>query len=280
MSDTRVAVILVNWRAPALTLVAVRRVFEQTLAPAHVFVVENGSGDDSEAVLRAGLSAYGDRATLILNDRNLGFGAGCNTALRRAVEADFAYCWLLNNDADPDSNCLAALVATAERTPCVGAVGSRLFDPALPGEAHYGSWMNPATLTSYPLHDPGEIARHRFAWLTAASLLLSSEALRRVGLFDEHYFMYWEDADLNARLRAAGFVLAGAAGAGVAHAAGTSSAGMATRRYVWHLQSQRRWLGKHHPWRIGMSAWLRARYLLKAALDRDISRFQALMRSR
>lgn len=280
MSGTRVAAIIVNWRAPAMTLAAVRRVFDQTLAPAHVFVVENGSGDGSEAALRAGLAAYGDRATLVVNDQNLGFGGGCNAALRHAVAADYTYCWLLNNDAEPVPGCLAALVATAEDTPNVGAVGSRLFDPTAPDDAHYGSWMSPVTLTSYPLHAPDEIARHRYAWLTAASVLLSTAALRTVGLFDEDYFMYWEDADLNARLRASGYALAGAAGAGVAHVAGTSSAAMATRRYVWHLQSQRRWLRKHHAWRIGMSAWLRARYLLKAMIDRDLGRLSALARAR
>lgn len=277
MSGARVAAIIVNWRAPVMTLAAVRRAFDQTLAPAHVFVVENGSGDGSEAVLRAGLAAYGHRATLIVNDDNLGFGGGCNAALRPAVAADYAYCWLLNNDAEPEPGCLAALVATAEHTSNVGAVGSRLFDHTAPEDAHYGSWMNPVTLTSYPLHAPGDIARHRYAWLTAASLLLSTAALQAIGLFDEAYFMYWEDADLNARLRAAGYTLTGAADAGVAHVAGTSSAAMATRRYVWHLQSQRRWLRKHHAWRVGMGAWVRARYLLKAATDRDGARFQALI---
>lgn len=277
MSSTRVAVIIVNWRAPSMTLAAVNRAFEQTLGPAHVFVVENGSEDGSEAALQAGIAAYGDRATLVVNDCNLGFGGGCNAALRQVIAADYAYCWLLNNDAEPVPGCLAALVTVAEDTPNVGAVGSRLFDPATPGEAHYGSWMNPVTLTSYPIHAPEEIARHRFAWLTAASLLLSTEALRKIGLFDEEYFMYWEDADLNARLRAAGYALTGAAGAGVSHVAGTSSSAMATPRYVWHLQSQRRWLRKHHPARWMTASWVRARYLLKAAIDRDGARFQALL---
>lgn len=277
MPDARVAVVIVNWRAPTMTLNAIRSVQVQTLAPAHVYVIDNGSDDGSAAWLEARIRKMGGSVTLIANDENLGFGGGCNVALRSAIAAGYDYCWLVNNDAEPVANCLSALVAVAERTPRVGAVGSRLVDPQHPAAGHYGSWMHPLTLISYLIYAPADIADHRCCWLTAASMLLSTDALRDVGLFDEAFFMYWEDADLGTRLRAAGYTLAAAPDSLVLHTAGTSSAGMTTRRYVWHLQSQRRWLAKHHPVKIGMAPILKAKYLIKAILDRDLGRFRALL---
>ena len=275
----RVAVILLNWRAADMTLTAVARVFEQTRQPDHVFVVENGSGDNSETLLRVGLAAYGDRVTLFVNRDNLGFGGGCNTALRTVLDADYAFCWLLNNDAEPAPSCLAHLVAAAARFPSTGAVGSLLDNPIQPGHAHFGSYVHPLTLVSYLLHRPDDIDAHRYAWLTAASLLVSVSALRRVGIFDERYFMYWEDADLSMRLRKAGYRLVAEPQALVTHTAGTSSQSITIRRYQWHLASQRLWLRKHHPLGRAMGPVLHAKYLLKALIDRDLGRFRALLTS-
>jgi len=273
------AVIILNWRAPNMTLRAVTGVFDQSLRPRRVFVVENGSGDDSAAILARGLSEYGSRATLLVNNRNLGFGGGCNTALREILASDYAYCWLLNNDAEPEPECLANLVATADDTPSIGAVGSLIIDPNASESDHFGSWLHPFMLVSRAMREPGEMARHRFAWMTAASLLISTAALRQVGLFDERYFMYWEDADLNMRLRAAGFAIAAAPAARVKHLAGTSSHHLATRRYLWHFASQRLWLRKHHPLGVAMIPLLRAKYLLKAGLDRDLERLKSLLKA-
>lgn len=277
MPEYRVAAVILNWRAAEMTLRAVSGVFAQTRRPEHVFVVENGSGDDSEAALRAGLAIYGDRVSMLVNRANLGFGGGCNTALRSILGRDFDACWLLNNDARPMPDCLAHLVAAAGENPSTGAVGSMLFDPAAAAEVHYGSRLDPVALVSHYLVRPGEIDEHRFAWLTAASLLISVPALQDVGLFDERYFMYWEDADLSMRMRRAGYRLVVAPDALVAHVAGTSSHDMAVRRYQWHLASQRLWLRKHHPLGRAMGPVVHAKYLLKALIDRDFPRYRALL---
>lgn len=277
--DVRIAVVVLNWRAPAMTLRAIERAFGQTREPDHIFVVENGSGDDSETVLRAGLAPYGDRCTLLSNYDNLGFGGGCNTALRCILDQDYDFCWLLNNDAVPSPTCLAELCDTATRTSLIGAVGSLLFDPAKPGADHYGSRLNPVTLISHSLGSLDDVESYRYGWLTAASLLVCVSALRHVGIFDERYFMYWEDADLSMRLRAAGYSLVAEPKARVAHVAGTSSQDMITRRYQWHLASQRLWLRKHHPLGVIMAPVISAKYLLKALIDRDLSRFRALLSS-
>lgn len=279
-ANASVAVVLVNWRAAAMTLEAVERCFAQTRPPEQVFIVENGSGDGSAATLAQGLARYGDRATLIVNPDNRGFGGGCNPAIEAALLAGFRYVWLLNNDAEPDPGCLAALLrAAAGHAEPVGAVGSFLLDPAGEHAPHFGSWMDPMTLACGAVAAAADLARP-YAWCTAASLLLDARALRDVGGFDTGFFMYWEDADLNLRLRKAGHAVLCAADARVSHHAGTSSAAIPVQRYLWHFDSQRRFLAKHHSRPRRARAVLRAKYLLKALIDRDMKRFAALYRRR
>ncbi len=273
----RVAVVLVNWRAAEMTLRAVDAVFEQTRAPDHVFVVDNGSADGSAETLRLALAGRAGRASLLVNERNLGFGGGCNPAINAALAGGFSHIWLLNNDAVPEAGCLAALLdAASAASGRVGAVGSLLIDPAGHHEPHFGSWMRPAALTCGNVEAQGDLDRP-YAWCTAASLLLDAGALADVGAFDEGFFMYWEDADLSQRLRAAGYRLVCAPAARVLHEAGSSSTSIPVQRYLWHFASQRRFLRKHHRhYRLALF-WLRGKFLLKALFDRDLARFRALL---
>lgn len=272
-----VAVILVNWRTPDMTLRAVESVFLQSRPPEHVFVVDNGSGDGSVEVLREALGLMLERTTLVVNSDNRGFGGGCNPAITAALAAGYRYVWLLNSDAVPESTCLAALVRTAQAADQpLGAVGSLLVDTTGLHKPHYGSWMRPGALTCGNVEQPDDL-NHGFAWCTAASLLLDCTAISVVGGFDEGFFMYWEDADLNMRLRNAGFALLCAPDARVTHDAGTSSADIPVQRYLWHFDSQRRFLTKHHKLPAIARTLLRCKFLLKALYDRDTSRFRAIL---
>lgn len=275
-----VAVVLVNWRAADMTLRAVESVYRQSRPPEHVFVVDNGSGDGSVEVLREALGRTAERATLIVNDDNRGFGGGCNPAIMAALSGSYRYVWLLNNDAVPEPTCLAALVHTAQAADHpVGAVGSLLVDTTGLHNPHYGSWMRPGALTCGNVEQPDDLDR-RFAWCTAASLLLDCKALEVVGGFDERFFMYWEDADLNMRLRDKGFAILCTPDARVIHDAGTSSASIPVQRYLWHFESQRLFITKHHKFPTVSSICLRSKFLLKALYDLDISRFVALAAKR
>jgi GT2 family glycosyltransferase len=271
---------LINWRAPEMTLRAVEAVFDQTHPPDHVFVVENGSGDGSADFLRAALDRWPNRASLLVNERNLGFGGGCNPAIEAARAGGFSHIWLLNNDATPAPNCLEALLdAALQARGRLGAVGSLLVDPSGGQAPHFGSWMRPAALTCGSVEAPHDLKRP-YAWCTAASLLLDVQAIAEVGAFDEGFFMYWEDADLNLRLRNAGYEIVCAPGARVLHEAGSSSASIPVQRYIWHFTSQRRFLRKHHRHTRSALLWLRWKFLLKALLDRDLPRFRALVAQR
>ena len=263
-----VAAVLVNWRQPQRTIEAVHALARQTIRP-NIVVVDNGSGDDSVIVLRAALP----NALIVARDDNGGFGAGCNAGIELAMSMGVDYVWLLNNDATPEKHCLEYLLARACNDPKTGVVGARIREPKGTVIDHAGCVMSPLTFNcSYTLSE-AEMAEHRYAWITGASMLLSMHAIKKVGAFDTGYFMYWEDADLCYRLRRAGFTMAVAQQAIVEHEAGTSSNQMRIKRFQWHLESQLRWVKRSYlivPYGLTL---VYLRHLFKSVLTRDWDRF-------
>lgn len=121
-----VRVVIVNWRNPALTLRAARSVAPQLGSGDHLVLVDNGSGDDSVAVIGGGLDALrgaaaGARVSLVESPVNAGFGAGVAAGAGGADEDAIA---LLNNDAIVDDGYLDALLAPLGTTRGGAEVGA------------------------------------------------------------------------------------------------------------------------------------------------------------
>ncbi len=262
-----------------MTLSAVKAVLYQSFEVEKIFVVENGSEDESPVVLTDGLLPYDPKTRLLINRKNLGFGAGCNTALREILKADYDFVWLLNNDASPIVDCLQSLIRKAQSFKEIpGIVGSWLVDPDKHVEGHYGSWMNPLTMICGSVTDERQLESLNYSWVTAASMLISIPALREVGIFEERFFMYWEDADLNMRMREKGLKITAEEKAVVFHSAGTSSAKSLLSRYIWHFQSQFLWLSRHHRRSFLSRLLLIAKFLTKSLWDLDFRRLRGLVK--
>jgi len=147
------------------------------------------------------------RMILIQTGANLGYAGGNNVGIRYALKHKAEYVWLLNNDTVVDKVSLGALVSTAIRDSKVGAVGSVLyyFDEPCCIQVWGGGKVN--RWLGISRHWVRPTPRQKIDYIVGASMLLSSAALKKVGLLDEAYFMYWEDTDLSFRLRRAGYRL-------------------------------------------------------------------------
>ena len=100
-----VHIVILNWNGWRLTLECLRSLQGLDYADTTIWVVDNGSTDDSLERLRdSGLAPR-----ILENGANLGFGAGCNPAIRRALAEGAEYVWLLNNDTCVDPGALAAI---------------------------------------------------------------------------------------------------------------------------------------------------------------------------
>lgn len=269
LAQARVAAILVNWRQPHRTIEAARALALQSVGVT-VVVVDNGSDDGSVDVIRTALPDV----FIVARSNNGGFGAGCNAGIEYAVSTSMDYVWLVNNDAIPNQRCLEYLLAKAVNNPNIGVVGARILDPTGTIEDHAGCVMNPLTLHCLYTMSEADMAKHRYAWITGASMLLSMRALQKIKTFDEGYFMYWEDADICYRLRQAGFTMAICTDAVVGHLAGTSSNQMSLHRYQWHMNSQVRWINKHYKFKSYGVMVVYMRHIIKSIFTLDWKRLR------
>jgi GT2 family glycosyltransferase len=272
--SANVAAVIVNWRQPKLTIEAAYAVARQTVKPA-VVVVDNGSGDDSVSQLKAALPS----ALIVERDTNGGFGTGCNAGIECAMSLGVDYVWLINNDAVPDEYCLQHLLAKANSESAIGVVGACIRDPKGTVADHAGCVMSRLSFNCRSTLSELEISKNHYAWITGASMLLSVSVLREIGLFDVGYFMYWEDADLCCRIRRAGYKLAVAGKAVVAHEAGTSSSEMRLTRYRWHIDSQIRWVVRNYSNVIFGVLLIYSRHIIKSIKSADWARFVMTVKS-
>ena len=181
-----------------------------------VILVDDGSTDGT----REWIGTLGAPFRVILNERNLGFGAATN---RGAALARGTYLALLNNDLVLRPGWLKPMLAAARSLGRRAGVIGNVQEGTASGEVdHAGIFVN---LKGKPEHDrspPGLLerlfrpVRPAFA-VTGACLLLRTEAWRRLGGFDEAYFNGCEDVDLCLRAAEAGLVNAVAVRSRVAH---------------------------------------------------------------
>lgn len=174
-----------------------------------VIVVDNGSTDGSQAMLRERFP----QVQIIQNDHNVGLGKASNQGIQ-ATHGRFVL--LLNNDTLVNGASLDAMVEFMSKTPDAGAVGGRLLNPdgtlqaasntfsSLTEEflitTRLGTFISP----NYP--DRGYSDKVECVdWIGSACLLVRRAALDQIGLLDEEYFIYGDEADLQYRLKKGGW---------------------------------------------------------------------------
>lgn len=272
------AAIIVNWREPHMTLRAAESLLQQSSPLDRIMIVDNGSGDDSSEILAQSLEQY-DRCELICLPENLGFGSGNNAALRTLLSDGFDRIWLFNNDAIADTYCHEHLQNKMQNDPNIGSVGSNISDSKDSENQHIGHYYDLKSLSAKKIYDEALLTQKAYSWTTAASLYLRCDVLREIGIFDEAFFMYWEDADLCIRMQKAGYQLSFAHEAKVQHRAGTSSDAIPIQRYLWHLKSQLYLHQKHISPTMAARFSIQSKYLLKALIDGDIKRAITLFKA-
>lgn len=227
LSAADVRVVVVNWNAADETLRCLAALAELDPAPGGVDVVDNGSVDGSAERL----ACERPEATLHRNAENRGFAGGANVGVRAALDRGARAVLLLNNDARVDRGALGALVAAAARRPDCGLFGPKIWRDRAARRlwacgVRFRFGPNLAVLRGFDETDRGAYdVEEEAESLTGCGLLVRREVFERVGLLDESYFAYVEDADFCARAAAAGFRALYVPSAEMEHPGGGASGG-------------------------------------------------------
>jgi len=198
----RLVCVVLSWNGREDTLAAL-----ESLGGIQTICVDNGSTDGSaEAV-----AERFPEVELIRTGVNLGFAAGNNVGIRRALDRGADWVALLNNDAYVDSGFAEALAAAAERHPDAGVLACKVYVVDPTDVLWYaGGSFDPRLGYSGRVRGSGQRDDGGFEqeldvdWATGAALAVSREAIERAGLLDEELFAYLEDVDWCLRIRAAG----------------------------------------------------------------------------
>ena len=231
------SIVIVNYRTPGLVIGCL-----ETLLPelpglsAKVVVIDNNSGDDSPAIIRKWLAMHDpdNGVLLVQREANSGFAGGNNIGIR-TLEANFYL--LLNSDTRVRPGSIRHLLETAGKFPEAGLVSPRLEWPDGRGQEScfrlhtpYSELMGSAQtglidrlLNKYIVPMPVQDQIVRPQWTSFACVLIRNEVFDQIGLLDDGYFMYFEDAEFCHRAGKAGWGIVHDPEARVIHLRGGSS---------------------------------------------------------
>ncbi len=245
MPDVSISIIIVSFNA--------RADLERCLGSLHasvqarsweIIVVDNGSSDGS-----ADAAARSPGVQVICNRDNLGFARATNIGIRASHGTNLL---LLNSDTVVPSGAIERLLDILDRHPDVAVVGPRLIDAAGKAELSFGGMIGPLNELRQQWRSRADIDRLTRQmqypdWVSGACLLVRRADATAVGLLDERYFMYTEDVDFCAAIRARHRRILFAPEVEIVHVRGRSAASAREATRVAYRRSHIAFYEKHHP---------------------------------
>jgi GT2 family glycosyltransferase len=207
-----------------------------------IVVVDNASTDGTPAHVRERWPGI----RLVQLGANLGFARATNIGIQQTFGE---LVLLLNPDTEVPAGAIDRLIAALERDEDIAVVGPRIVDRDGSAELSFGKMVAPlAELRQKALRVVAERMTRRTGdvdWVTGACLLTYRADLEAVGLLDERFFLYMEDVDLCASIRARGRRVQFVADVQVRHQRGASATPAA--REAAYRRSYLAFYQKHHP---------------------------------
>ena len=235
-----VSVIVVNWNGRDLLAGCLDSIRSQTRPPQEIIVVDNGSTDGSDEYLER---EWGHTIKQVRHTENLGFAGGVNAGIRISIGEWIA---LLNNDAVADPGWLAGMLEAIQDDPRTGMCACKILlaDPAdridKAGHLLYWDGLNGGRGFGEPDH--GQYDRvEEVLFPDGCAAMYRRELFSQVGLFDEQFFAYGDDAELGLRGRLYGWRCIYAPKAVVRHRH-SASLGAASPRKAFLVERNRIWL--------------------------------------
>lgn len=238
--DDKVAVVLVNYNGKIYIKQCLNSIFCQTYKNIMVIVVDNCSTDNSPDIIK---ETY-PNVCLIRNNENTGFAKGNNIGIEYALQQGADYILLLNIDTWIDNDMIKYLVQHA--SPSIVTVPKIYCDRRLSKIWYAGGEIDYYNGNVYhcAYKDFQKIRKVSFA--CGCCVLIHADILKQVGMFDEKYYLYFEDVDLSIRMLEAGKEIFLVQGAKMWHKIGGTGGKDATFLKNYYMVRNRLYFIKKH----------------------------------
>ncbi len=241
-TSPKVFIVILNWNGKDRLAACLRSVFALAYQNFEVVVVDNASRDGSLEEAKSSFS----RAHFILNSENVGFSAGMNVGIRFSLSQGAEFVWILNNDVECDRDALSVLVAAVYSHGKPALYSPKILTPA-GTEWFVGGTIDYVRMRTEHADYSGSERRdtpYQTEYLCGCALLIPRNVIESVGLLDEQYFLYYEDADYSVRATRKGVDLLVVPKASIVHSESSSEN---PEKTYWLVRSGLRFFYAHTP---------------------------------
>ncbi|HBI17371.1 MAG: hypothetical protein UR60_C0024G0006 [Candidatus Moranbacteria bacterium GW2011_GWF2_34_56] len=198
MKYPKVFIIILNYNGKNILKKTLESVYKLSYPNYQVVVVDNDSMDGSFEEARLSFGKF----NFIKNNQNVGFAAGNNVAIKWALEKMADYVFLLNNDALIEKDSLTKLIDEARKDEAIGILSPVIYRGDSDKVWFSGGKINWLKMRAEHVDNISETQ-----YITGCAMLIKKDVFKKIGLLDEKFFLYYEDADFSFRAARAGFKL-------------------------------------------------------------------------
>lgn len=234
----KLGIIICNYNKENEVLECIQCILESKFTDYDLYVVDNGSTDQSVEKIK---EKYSKDLILIENEENLGGSGGFNTGLRTAYAKGYPYLMCVDNDAMLDENAIGNLYDFLESHPEAGMAGAKVYHLEEPQYVQqFGQkidFNNFCTeVNYYNAIEDGSMPEYLYTDSVAAcSLMVRKSVIDEIGFMPEENFLYWDDTEWCYLCNRSGHKVASVGSAKALHAMGAKKEAVNTfpTYYAW-----------------------------------------------
>ena len=268
----KIHIVILNWNGKEDTCECIESVQKIKYLNHEIVVVDNGSSDNSVETFK---QRY-PQVKVLETGENLGYSGGNNIGIEYALDQDADFIFILNNDTVVDQHILKHFLEVSQQYPKSGILTAKIYYHSEPGKIWYaGSRWNPGGV--HFSHEGIHCQDDNETWsqvkivesVCGCALFMKSRVASEIGLFDDRFFLTWEETDFATRAIRAGFECYFVPSAIVWHKVSSSFEGGAKGllyKYFWH-RNRLLWIEKSKRWHERLRIYTRVviREIVKAA---------------
>lgn len=250
-----VSIITVNYNGSKDTIKLLESLKNQENKNFNILVVDNASDSENVIILDDYINQNSQslKATeFIKNKLNLGFSGGNNVGIQKALLDGAEWILLLNNDTWLEKDFFVRLIAELNATDA-DIVGVTLNEGGQTAYCGKIEWLKP---TLRHVYEPVSKLNQKSIYAIGGAIAIHKRVFEKIGLLDEKYFLYFEDADFSINATKAGFKIKILDNIGVHHAVSSSTHKLGSPLLLqYHYRNALYFNLKNGPWYIKIAIW-------------------------